>query len=456
MLYKNHLNLGFYLKTRYILALSIVLELILFYFYYFPEHKILFGDEGRYLNTGLSIVSGSDWHNNPLWPPMQSLLIALFVKIFQNPIFPLQVFQYGLLLLSGFIVRDIVYRETHNNTSAQLSFAVMTLYPSWLAYTQYLWPEVAHVSLFVSILWVNSYKGNSYKWLLFSGVLLGIAIQFKSLLILFIPFLYLSTFVNNGVKKSLGKVVLSIIMAAVIMVPASMKAHEMTGGWMVSNSAMFNLWFGLNDDTRQNFSHDQGGVIYKDYMKSAKTFEQRNNIFKERSLKKIHDDGYINTLKQQLTKQYFRLFDYQSFFSQQFQGQRENNYLGKYHHNHNEILVKIILVYNNIFYFLIMSAMIAGVMVSIKHSVVAKQLALFLLYALGLFVLLHTKPRFRIPLVPVMAFGTGYLWYYLKNNQFNFNNILGNKKNVTISGIVLTGVVLLLFSSKLLDKYFPI
>jgi 4-amino-4-deoxy-L-arabinose transferase-like glycosyltransferase len=332
----------------------------------------------------------------------------------------------------------------------------MILYPSWLAYSHYLWPEVIHVTLFVSVLWINNYKGYSYKWLLFSGLLLGIAIQFKSLLILFIPFLYLSTFIKNGIKQSMGKVILSIVLAAVTMIPASMKAHEMTGGWMVSNSAMFNLWFGLNDDKRQNFSHDIGGNIYRAYIKSGKTFEQRNKVFKDKSLKKIHDDGYINTLKKQLSKQYFRLFDYQSFFSQHFQGTKQDNYINRYSHNHNELLAKLILVYNTVFYFLIMSAMLLGLMVSLKHSVLAKQMALFLLYVLGLFVLLHTKPRFRIPLIPVMAFNVGFLWHYLKTNQLNINKIINNRKLLLVLSIILTTVTFLIFSAGLLDKYFPI
>ena len=450
-----------FLKTRYLISLSIIIELTLFYFYYLPETKIFFGDEQRYFNTGLSIAAGGDWHANPLWPPMQAVLIALFAKLFDNPLLPLQIFQYGLLLFAGFVIRDIVWRETSNRLSAQLSLAIMILYPGWLAYSQYLWPEVIHVSLFVCIIWINSYKNNSYKWMLLSGLLIGLAILFKSVLILFIPFLFLPLLLqvksgHSPLKPVLMKIILSLLMALIVMTPASLKAHKMTGGWMVSNSSMFNLWFGLNDDKRQNFAHDIGGPLYGQYMKSADNYPQRNQTAKNKALKKMQDEGYINTFLAQISKQYFRLFDYQSFFSQQFQGKKSDNYVNKYHHHSDDWLVKVILTFNNVFYFILMLAMFLGAVVAVTRSVVAKQFALFLLYVLALFVLLHTKPRFRIPLVPVMAFYAAYLHCYLANKKWQLSQLLINKRQLLLITIFVMAMTVLVFSAQLLDKVFPI
>ena len=445
------------LKTKYLILFSVILESILFYIYYFPETKLFFGDEQRYLNTGLSIAVGGDWHTNPLWPPGQSILISLFARFFVNPVLPLQLFQYVLLLFSGFVVRDIVWRETANRVSSQLALAIMILYPSWLAYSQYLWPEVIHVTLFVVIIWINRYRYNSYKWMLFSGFILGIALLFKSLLILFVPFLYLSSVLKLGWKKALLTIVSSLLMAMIVMAPASLKAHKMTGGWMVSNSSMFNLWFGLNDDKRQNFTHDIGGVMHKEYMKFADNYQQRNEVAKNKALKKMKDEGYINTFIKQISKQYFRLFDYQSFFSQQFQGEKSENYLNKYSHHHNEVLVKLLLLFNNLFYFILMLGMFFGVSVSIKKSLVAQQFALFLLYILALFVLLHTKPRFRIPLLPIMAFYSAYLSVYFNHGNWRQTKILHNKSKLfLISIIVMTitiTITVLVFAARLIDDF---
>jgi len=449
------------LKTKYLISLSIIIELTLFYFYYFPETKIFFGDEQRYFNTGFSIAAGGDWHANPLWPPMQSILIALFATLFDSPLLALQIFQYGLLLFAGFVIRDIIWRETNNRRSAQLSLAIMILYPGWLAYSQYLWPEVMHVTLFVSIIWINSYKNNSYKWMLLSGLLIGLAILFKSLLILFIPFLFLPALLHikadhSSLKSVLVKIVFSLLMATIVITPASLKAHKMTGGWMVSNSSMFNLWFALNDDKRQNFAHDIGGALHAEYLKSADNHRQRSQIAKNKALKKMQDDGYINTLLAQMAKQYFRLFDYQSFFSQQFQGKKSDNYVNKYHQHSDDLLVKAVLIFNNAFYFILMLAMFLGAFVSVTRSVIAKQFALFLLYVLALFVLLHTKPRFRIPLVPVMAFYAAYLHCYLVNRNWQLSQLLTNKKQLFLIAVFVTAITVLVFSAQLLDKIFPI
>lgn len=443
------------LKSKYLVTLSVIIEALLFYFYYFPETKILLGDENRYLETGLSIASGEDWHNHPFWPPMQSIVIAIFAKIFNNPILPLQFFQYGLLILSGFIVRDITFRETRNQTAAQLALAVMILYPSWLAYSQYLWPEVIHVLLFVAIIWINKYKHQSYKWMLLSGLLLGLVILFKSLLILFIPFLYLPLIINSEWKNNSMRIILSLLVAVVVMSPASFKAHKMTGDWMVANSSMFNLNLGLHDDSRQHFTHKIAGVHYKQYQSSSNSFKQRNIIVKQKAITKIKEAGYFNTFIQQFIKQYFRLFDYQSFFSQQFQGDEKDNYLSKYQLRYDHPLVMLVLIFNTVFYCVIMIAMLLGLFVSVKKSIIAQQFAWFLLYVLGLFLLLHSIPRFRIPLLPIMGFYSGYLYYYIHTKTTeNVTLLSGNKSKLMLSLIVMV-VMFVLFSAQVLDKYYP-
>ena len=72
-----------------------------------------------------------------------------------------------------------------------------------------------------------------------------------------------------------------------------------------------------------------------------------------------------STFIQQLYKQYFRLFDYQSTFSQQFKGDPELNYLSKYQISHKHPLVKTTLIVNTIFYCVILMAMVFGLIVSI-------------------------------------------------------------------------------------------
>lgn len=451
----------FILDTKHLVIASVVIELLLFYFYYFPETKVLMGDEVNYYNRAMTIISGDDWHTNPLWPPLQSVLIALFVAVFGESLLPLQIFQYGLLLLAAWLVRDITFRETKSIKAAQLSLAVMILYPSWLAYSHYLWPEVIHVTLFVSMIWIVNYKFNSLSWMMLFGVLLAMALMFKSLLILFVPVLYwplLKAFLQKRLSQSsfLLNFIASLMMAVLLMVPATHKAHQMTGGWMVANSSMFNLWFGLNDDVRQNFSHDIGGPIYRSYMSAADDYQQRNEVVKDKALEKIKNEGLITTISSQLKKQYFRLFDHQSFFSQQFQGSKKENYINKYHHGHDDVLVSVVLIYNSVFYFFIMLGLCFGLFSLCKTSAVAQQFLLFVCYVLGLFILLHTKPRFRIPLMPMMAFYSGCCYLYLKSHDFQLKKLTKSVKKISLFLIILSLVILLLFSGGLFDKVFPI
>jgi hypothetical protein len=231
----------------------------------------------------------------------------------------------------------------------------------------------------------------------------------------------------------------------------------MTGGWMAANSSMFNLNLGLHNKSRQHFKKAIAGKHFKEYQASAKTFQQRNKLVQEKALNTIKEQGYLNTFIEQLKKQYFRLFNYQSFFSQQFQGDKQRNFVNKYHIRHNNLLVKVILGFNTLFYMTIMIAMILGLIVSFKKSIIAQQFAVFLLYFFGLFFLLHTIPRFRIVLIPLMGFYSGYLYFYCFHKKTTENiSVLSVNRNKLVVLIVTTLVFLLSFSSSILDKYFPI
>ncbi len=458
---KHQFKIHNIIHTRSIVLISLGVQCLLFYFYYYPDTKVFLGDESRYYDAGLSIIAGGDWHSNPLWPPMQSVLISLFARLFEQPLLPLQIFQYMMLLLAGFIVRDLTWRETQHQASSQISLAIMLWYPSWLAYSQYLWPEVIHVLLLVAIIWINHYKKNAYGWMAFSGLLLGLMILFKSVVFLFIPFLYLPLIVaakrgECSWPSAFMKITLSMVIAVAVISPASIKAHKLTGGWMVSNSSMFNLWYGLNDDKRQHFAHDIGGGIYRKYMSSADDYAMRNHLIKEQAMKKIDTQGFVTTTINQLKKQYFRLFDHQSFFTQQFQGPNSENFKNKYHHHHDEILVKTVVNFDHIFYFFIMLGMVLGLLISIKKSLLAQQFGLFLLYTLGLFILLHAKSRFRVPLMPMMAFFSGLLCHYMSRYDYHIKTVfVGIRSRIIVIAIIIL-VACLVFAGELLDKIFPI
>ena len=449
------------LHTRNIVCISVVIECLLFYFYYFPEAKVLMGDEPRYMQTGLSIANGADWHSNPLWPPMQPVLISLFARIFEQPLLPIQIFQYLMLLAAGFIVRDITWRETTHHNAAQWSLAIMLWYPSWLAYSQFLWPEVVHVLLFVVVLWIINYRNHSQVWMILSGILLGLAIVFKSLIILFVPVLFMPLF--RGFKKpdfvyfyAVKRLFLCVIFAVLVIAPASFKAHKMTGGWMVSNSSMFNLWYGLKDNKRQHFIDDKGGGLYHQYMRSGEDFKQRNDWVKQQSLDLIKDQGVVKTLVNQLSKQYFRLFDHQTFFSQQFTGQKSQGYKSSYHRHKNDILVKLVVTYDHFFYAVIVVTTLLGLIIGTRQSLMSKQLALFTLYTLGLFLLLHAKPRFRIPLLPAMAFFSAIVLCYVDRQHRPLKTLMIDKKNQLILALTVFVGTAVVFAGGILDKLFPI
>jgi 4-amino-4-deoxy-L-arabinose transferase-like glycosyltransferase len=434
---------------------SLVLEAILFYLYYFPEQKLLLGDESRYYENAISILNGGNWQPHFFWPPLQSILLAFFFKLFGESLLPFQLFQYLLLVISALMVRDIVFRETGNFQSSQVGFAVMLLFPSWLAYSHFLWPEVIHVFLFVSILWINNYKKQILKWAVLSGVFIALALLAKSLLLLFIPFLLwpsLLDIFNN--KKRIFRVqfiLIQLVVMLIVLSPFAINSKKNFNSWMISNSSMFNLYVGLNDESRQNFIKPLAGKTFREYMKTADTFSEREAIIKEKVYQQLEEQGVITTFINQISKQYFRLFNHNSFLSDQFQGEIEKGQKNRYSHPLSSNLVQSVLLLDKILYTIVFAIMLYGVIWMWKSSPLYQQCLLFLLYNLGLFLLLHAKTRFRIPLVPLFAIYAGVLF-----ESIRYKKLLNDKKKV-VGMIVISFIAVFMTSfAELLDFYFPL
>lgn len=441
-------------KTWHIVFLSVILEIILFYLYYIPETKILIGDEKRYFRYAKAVLNGDGWYFSPTWPPLQHITLSFFLKFSNGSFIPFQIFQYLLLVISGFIVKNIVLRETGDLNSANLSLALMLLYPSWLAYSLYLWPEVIHVFLFVSVIWIFNYKYYNNYWLAIGFSFIGLMLLYKGYIVLFIPVFFIPLFRSLKFKQALLKSVAGICLTIIIITPATLKSHEMSGNFMPSNSSIYNLWLGINDKKRtlivrkKSDKRENTAKAHPNYIQSAETYQERNAILLNKILKHVEKHGIFSVVKNQLSKQYFRLFDYKSTFYMQF--------LKAFPTVKKNPLIDSLLIYNTIIYSISIFALFLGGIVFWKYSSVSFQFVLFVIYVLGLFLLLHTIPRFRIPLVPVSAFYLGLLFY-----QFKHLNTYGNiniKRLMTLMGLFVLSLTILffLFGGSYLDQKFPI
>ena len=88
---------------------------------------------------------------------------------------------------------------------------------------------------------------------------------------------------------------------------------ERSGSFTIAGSSWFNLWVGLNDSSRRNLRQPVVGREFRIFEASAATFEERNQILREKIVRRVEERGAWTIALGQLSRQYFRLFDADSY-----------------------------------------------------------------------------------------------------------------------------------------------
>jgi hypothetical protein len=172
------------------------------------------------------------------------------------------------------------------------------------------------------------------------------------------------------------------------------------GYWGIANSAPFNVWVGLNDPASRS---DYDSVVVPEgaaYLASSPDPVERNRTVWGRVLDKIRNEGVFSLVMGQIGKQYGRLFDRESFFTDQLAGgrwrPREPRLAGD--------LPWRAWAYATYAAVLILAGL-GLVLADWRGRPWTLALpALFLAYNLGLFLLLHVKTRYRFAFMPSLLF----------------------------------------------------
>jgi hypothetical protein len=129
-------------------------------------------------------------------------------------------------------------------------------------------------------------------------------------------------------------------------------------------------------------------------------FDTKNAIYKKRIGERLKEQGLLSTLSNQLGKQYFRLFDIQTFFTTQFIGGARQAYTTE-----SQALITFLKIYAYITYGFVLTAGVAGISFLKLRSVQWPHFFLFfILYNLGLFFILHSKTRYVLQIFPFLIF----------------------------------------------------
>lgn len=305
---------------RALLLAFLALQALLFWLNAWPAARRPWGDEIMYLDLAQRWARGEAARLEPLWPPLYPHLMAAFLRLGDASLLALRLLQVGLLLLAALALRGLAERLLGSATAGRWAAALFLLDPQVAAFAQYYWPEALHLALFLGSLWLLVLHGRSWRAVALAGLLLGLALLAKSVLLPFLPLLLLPLGFELGWRPGLARAGLALGLALLVTAPVVVSNGRRHGLWAVADSSRFNLWVGLNDRSRRNLVDEIVGDEYNRWRESAPDLAGRDRLLRERTAALVAQRGLPGVLAGQLGKQYLRLFDRDSFFTDQLPG----------------------------------------------------------------------------------------------------------------------------------------
>ena len=251
-----------------------------------------------------------------------------------------------------------------------------------------------HLFLFVAIVWLLAFRWSDPRWCAVAGIALGLALLAKSLLLPFVPVLLLAPALGGRVRDALPRLALVVACALLIMAPCVGSKAARNDEPLIANSALFNLWVGLNDVGRESFTHDVVWPEYLAWRTSAPTHAERQRILRRSIATLIAERGLGRVLTEQLSRQYFRLFDAGCYLTDQLPGGAAYEAAGKGYQAVGPRLGRALRAITVASIVLLLVAAPVGLAVGAcrRHRWV-RVLLLFVAYNLLLFLWVHVKTR---------------------------------------------------------------
>jgi hypothetical protein len=381
----------------------------LWWLYYRPLPKALWGDEMAYWRSATALLAGDPgWWPDPLWPPLYPRLLAGIMAIGGPTLLWIQVVQTGLLAAAAVVLYDLVRRLSGSQLAAAVA-AVLTLgFPPLVAYAHYLWPEIPHLFLFLAVLWLLVARAERPLWCGVAGVAAGLALLTKSLLGPFLPVLVLAAFARRPAGRWLARALVFAAALVLTVAPAVIEQHRRTGRVMISDSSAFNLWVGLNDRSRTDFEIDVVTGLYREYAASAEGFIERDRILREKIRGYFDTHSWAGIVRSHLGRQYFRLFDKDGYLTNQLPGGAAVERYSAGYLRADPAVATAVRSSSYLLYALLLALAPLGLALwRFQDRRWLTVLLLFVLYNLAIFFWLHVKSRYRIQLLPVAFLGAG-------------------------------------------------
>jgi hypothetical protein len=393
-----------------VLVAWLLLNAALLWIYYQPALKPLVGDEFDYNKRALALLAGQPLPELFIWPPGQSGFIAMVYALFGSHVLAVQLIQIVLLALcAGLLAR--LWRTVDSHRAALFAGGLFLLNPSTLAYAHWLWPEVTHLACLLGALaLLLTFNARPRLRAFMAGLLIGLALLFKSLLGGFWPLFFLAFVSRRDRRFSVAWSAAAAFAAGMFLAtaPALWKGQAETGHPLIADSSLYNLDVGLRDRSRSDYIDEAGLPALTAFIESAETPQRRNEIYLEKIKAKVAERGLLDVVGEQLGSQYFRLFSAKTLLVSQLPGPACAGHLGVYA---DSMLTSPLIGLSALTHALTLVLCAFGLALWRRWRMpLAAFCAVYLVYQLALFLGLHVMERYFFQMQPLLCgFGGSFL-----------------------------------------------
>jgi len=384
---------------------ALLLNLSLLWLHHNPSEKELLGDENYNFAVARALAAGEPLCPDPAWPPLYVESLAGIFSLFGPGRGLIQAVQIAMWFLAAFFFHRICVRLLPWRGAALAGLGLFLFTPELIAFSHYLWPEIAHLFFFMTLLWLLVCHGRRVGAVVAAGVALGLALLTKLLLLPFAPLLILFVVFKSGggwANRILRGSVFGLA-AFVVVLPTMLSNLDRHERFMIADSSVINLWVGLNDVSPVDYEGDITEREYWRFRRSAKTITGQNELYLEKITRLVADRGLAATVGGQIAKQYFRLFDCRTFFTTQLPGGPRQAYGFE-----SLPLASALRIWSFAMHGLLVAAFGLGAcFIGRRSEGWVHCILLFVVYNVALFLFLHTKTRYLVQIVPMMALIAG-------------------------------------------------
>jgi len=368
------------------------------------EARGLVGDEYGYVVAARGLMATGELTLDPLWPPLYAWFLAGVFSLGGPSMLVLAGVQLLLLGVAAVALRYVVAGVLGSAAAGNYAAIMMLGYPTLAAFAYYAWPEVLYLALFlggcaVVVRWPENLVAAGG-----AGLLLGAAMLCKLILWPFLPLVVWPLLVRASGRAKRAAVIVLVTAVALTAVAAPV-LRPIGGAARVDTNIAFNALLGLKDTSRRTFVDSIARREYRAYLESADDVDGRTRILWSRIGSLVAEQGVYRLVRDQLAKQYVRLFDPESFFTAQLPGGALQDVPSGYH-GVSRGLAAFLRALSWASYFALLALVTVGVaarpwrhMGRVERAWIAV-FVLFFFYNVAMFSVLHVVSRYRIALLP--------------------------------------------------------